>query len=396
MTDTNRRAFLSTAAGTLAGFPAVAYAFDFPSEVSANTTGVAPMKKGNGPVVAISSANGKEATRIAYEKAVAGVDTLDAAIAGVTVVENDPNDTSVGYGGLPNEDGIVELDAAVMHGPTHKAGAVGALRNIKNPASVAKLVMQRTDHVLLVGEGALRFARAHGFKEENLLTEKARKIWLHWKETHSKKDDWLEPTDAEIDPDVAAFFNLKTTGKKLTPEENALALQEKKKKSSRKTVRKPAKFTRPTGTIHCGVINGAGDISCTTTTSGLAFKIPGRVGDSPIIGAGLYCDNEVGSCGSTGRGEANLQNLSSMLGVELMRNGMSPKDAGMEVLKRIAKHTEKRLLNDKGQPDFGIKFYLLNKRGEFAGVSMWGPATFAVTDKKGARLEKCTALYQKK
>jgi N4-(beta-N-acetylglucosaminyl)-L-asparaginase len=255
--------------------------------------------------------------------------------------------------------------------------------------------MERSDHVLLVGEGALRFAKAHGFKEENLLTEKARKIWLYWKETNSKRDDWLPSADGQIDPDVAKFFKLKIKGKKLTPEENSLE-QQKRKAERKKMVRKPAKFTRPTGTIHCAVMNAAGDISCTTTTSGLAFKIPGRVGDSPIIGAGLYCDNEIGSCGSTGRGEANLQNLSSMLGVELMRGGASPKDAGMEVLKRIAKHTEQRLLDDKGRPNFGLKFYLLNKRGDYAGVSMWGPAEFAVTDAKGTRLEKCAYLYKQK
>ncbi|MCH8829155.1 MAG: N(4)-(beta-N-acetylglucosaminyl)-L-asparaginase, partial [Planctomycetes bacterium] len=298
--------------------------------------------------------------------------------------------------GLPNEDGVVELDAAVMHGPTHKAGAVAAIRNIKNPAQVALLVMERTDHVLLVGAGALRFAKAHGFKEENLLTDKARKIWLYWKETNTKRDDWLPPSPDNIDPDVARFF--KITAKSLTPEENSLLLQ--KAKSSRtklKTAgRRADKFTRPTGTIHCAAMNANGDISCTTTTSGLAFKIPGRVGDSPIIGAGLYVDNEVGSCGSTGRGEANLQNLCCSTVVELMRNGASPKDAGLEILRRVASHTKsKHLLDDKGRPNFGLKFYLLNKKGEHAGVSMWGPADFAVTDKKGTRLEKCVSLYRK-
>jgi N4-(beta-N-acetylglucosaminyl)-L-asparaginase len=395
MPSTDRRSFIAS----LAGMPLASYAFGFPpiNELhAANAAGLKPMKKkGTHPVVAISSANGKQATKIAYQKVTQGTDTLEAAVAGVTVVENDPNDTSVGYGGLPNEDGVVELDAAVMHGPTHRAGGVAALQKIKNPAAVAKLVMERSDHVLLVGEGALRFAKAHGFKEENLLTEKARKIWLYWKETNSKRDDWLPSADGQIDPDVAKFFKLKIKGKKLTPEENSLE-QQKRKAERKKMVRKPAKFTRPTGTIHCAVMNAAGDISCTTTTSGLAFKIPGRVGDSPIIGAGLYCDNEIGSCGSTGRGEANLQNLSSMLGVELMRGGASPKDAGMEVLKRIAKHTEQRLLDDKGRPNFGLKFYLLNKRGDYAGVSMWGPAEFAVTDAKGTRLEKCAYLYKQK
>lgn len=388
MTDPNRRSFLTG----LAAWPAAAYALGSSEPAPAARRHNKPMaKKGKHPLIAISSKNGLEATKIAYEQLKKGADTLDAAIAGVKVVEDDPNDTSVGYGGIPNEDGVVELDAAVMHGPTHSAGAVAALQNIKNPARVAKLVMSRTDHVLLVGEGALRFAKAHGFKEENLLTETARKIWLYWKETNTKRDDWLPPTDGKIDPDVAEFFKLSQT--ELTPDEQAVAAA---KKGAKKTAKRKQKYERPTGTIHCATMNAAGDISCTTTTSGLAFKIPGRVGDSPIIGAGLYCDNEVGSCGSTGRGEANLQNLCSMLGVELMRNGASPKDAGMEVLKRVAKHTTaKRLLDDKGRPNFGLKFYLLKKTGEYAGVSMWGPTKFAVTDKKGTRLEDCAYLHKK-
>jgi N4-(beta-N-acetylglucosaminyl)-L-asparaginase len=142
-------------------------------------------------------------------------------------------------------------------------------------------------------------------------------------------------------------------------------------------------------------MNGAGDISCVTSTSGLAFKLPGRVGDSPIVGAGLYVDNGVGSCGSTGRGEASLQNLASFAAVELMRGGASPADAGLEVLRRIVKTTEPRLLKDDGRPDFDLKFYLLAKDGRHAGVSLWGPAQFAVTDEDGARHEECAFLYEK-
>jgi len=309
-------------------------------------------------IKAISSANGLEATRLAYQMMRDGADPVDAVVAGVNLVENDPNDTSVGYGGLPNELGVVELDAAVMHGPSHQAGSVASLRNIKNPASVAKLVMRQTDHVLLVGEGALEFAKAQGFPEENLLTERARKIWLYWKQSRSEDDDWLTPPDDELDPDVRKFFK------------------------------------RPTGTIHCAGMNAAGDISCCTTTSGLAFKIPGRVGDSPIIGAGLYVDNAIGSCGSTGRGEANLQNLCSFAAVELMRSGMSPKEAGLEVLRRVAEHTVPRLRDAEGRPDFGLKFYLMGKDGSHAGVTMWGPAQFAVTDDSGTRHEECAFLYE--
>jgi N4-(beta-N-acetylglucosaminyl)-L-asparaginase len=384
-----RRSFLAASAGTLASFSMSAYAQDgagsAPASQPANQAKA--LVTGNYPVKAISSANGRPATERAYEMIMAGEDPLDAAIAGVTIVENDPNDTSVGYGGLPNEIGVVELDAAVMHGPTHRAGAVASLQNIKNPASLAKLVMDLTDHVLLVGNGALQFARAMGYQEENLLTERARKIWLYWKQSNSNRDDWLTPPDGEVDPEVAEFFKL--SSRRPAQPKRAEGMAESK------LARGAQKFERPTGTIHCAAMNAAGDISCTTTTSGLAFKIPGRVGDSPIVGAGLYVDNEVGSCGSTGRGEANLQNMCSFAAVELMRNGASPEEAGMEVLRRVAKTTEPRLRNEAGQPDFNLKFYLLAKDGRHAGVSMWGPSKFAVTDKQGTRLEDCKSLYRR-
>jgi len=379
-----RRQFLA-AAGSLAVFPMSTNALNSKLNYETNTNMKKRTRKADFPVKAISSGNGLRATKKAYELMMKGEDTLDAAIAGVAIVENDPRDTSVGYGGLPNEMGVVELDAAVMHGPTHRAGGVGALQNIKNPAQVAKVVMDQTDHVLLVGEGALNFARAHGFPEENLLTERARKIWLFWKQTLSDKDDWLAPRRGTVDKEVAAFFKL--------PVEKLGS--NVKQSSVRKIAKhKGKKFVRPTGTIHCAAMNSKGELSCTTTTSGLAFKIPGRVGDSPIIGAGLYCDNEVGSCGSTGRGEANLQNLCCAMGVELMRHGASPKESGMEVLRRVAhKTSEDHLLDEKGRPNFGLNFYLMNNKGEHAGVAMWGPAEFSVSDKKGTRREKCSSLY---
>lgn len=352
----SRRNFLAGSATALASWSALSS-----SESAAQPTPQSrPLPaKGSFPLKVISSANGLEATRKAFELLKQGADPLDAAIAGVNLVEDDPEDTSVGYGGLPNEEGVVELDAAVMHGPTHQAGAVAALRNVRYPSKVARLVMDQTDHVLLVGEGALRFARAQGFREEDLLTENARKIWLYWKQTRSADDDWLPPPDSDLDPAVVKFFK------------------------------------RPTGTVHCAAMNADGDISCLTSTSGLAFKLPGRVGDSPIIGAGLYVDNAIGSCGSTGRGEANLQNLSSHAAVELMRGGMSPRDAGLVILRRIAERTVPRLRDKDGRPTFDLKFYLLAKDGTHAGVTMWGPAKFAVTDASGTRHEECVALYQR-
>lgn len=346
---TTRREFLKRA--TAAGAGALAL-----------STVPAALRSEPAGVVAIASGNGLPAVTKAMELIRQGTDALDAVIAGVNIVEDDPNDTSVGYGGLPNEEGVVELDAAVMHGPTHRAGAVASLRNIKNPSRVARLVMERTDHVLLVGEGALRFAKAHGFIEENLLTDRAREEWLRWKETLSTKDDWLPPHTAD-DKDIGSIFE---------------------------------PFFRHTGTIHCSALDQNGNISCVTTTSGLAFKIPGRVGDSPIIGAGLYCDNEVGSAGSTGRGEANLINCSSVMVVEFMRAGKSPEQACLEACKRIVQHNKmRRLKDDAGRPTFNVNFYAINKRGEYGAAAIYSGSKFALHDGTSARLLDAAYLYKR-
>ncbi len=315
-------------------------------------------------IVVVSSANGLRATEKAHAMIAAGADTLEAAVAGVTIVEEDPEDMSVGYGGLPNEDGIVELDASVLHGPTCRAGSVAALRNIKTPAQVAKLVMERTDHVLIVGEGALRFARAHGFKECDLLTDKARKAWLDWKEKLSDEDDWLPPPDP---PDS---------------------------KNKRSDAFRGIPFTY--GTITCLARDEAGDISGTTTTSGLSYKLSGRVGDSPIIGAGLFVDNQVGAAGSTGRGEAVLKICGSHTVMEAMRQGMAPVDACLHALRRIvATTTEKRLRDEQGRPKFDVKFYALAKDGRFGSASLWSGAKFAVSAQGQNRLEDARFLYER-
>ena len=316
-------------------------------------------KRGPGGPAVIASSNGVNACNKAMTMIQAGEDPLDAVVAGVNIVEDDPKDHSVGLGGLPNEDGVVELDSCVMYGPTHKAGAVAALRNVRNASSVAKLVLRRTDHVLIVGEGALRFAKAHGFKEQELLTDAARKIWLKWKETHSDRDDWLHP-----EADEEARRRLDEGGKEFTY-----------------------------GTINCCALTAAGDLAGVTTTSGLSYKIPGRVGDSPIIGAGLYVDNEIGAAGSTGRGEANLQNCSSFMIVELMRSGMSPEEACLEVLRRVAKKTEKRLRRENGEPNYGLRFYALRKDGLVGGANMRGKGNMAYHDGKSCRKIAIPGLY---
>jgi len=315
------------------------------------------------PIV-IASGNGLQATARAMELIKQGKDALEAVVEGVTIVEDDPKENSVGYGGLPNEEGVVELDASVMHGATGRGGAVAALQNIRHAAQVAKRVMERTDHVLIVGAGALKFAKAHGFKEENLLTDESREAWLKWKETLSNKDDWLPPHD-EKTKDIGAIIK------------NA---------------------NRHYGTINCNAIDLKGNVSGCTTTSGLAFKIAGRVGDSPILGAGLWVDNEVGAAGSTGRGEANLLACSSVMVVEYMRQGKSPEAASVAACERIVKQTKmRRLLDDDGRPSFDVRFYAINKRGDYGSASIWSGGTFTInTGEKESRQLESPFLFRKK
>ncbi len=321
---------------------------------------------GGGRPAVISSGNGIRATAKAMEMLQEGADTLEAVVAGVNIVEADPDDTSVGYGGLPNEEGVVQLDSSVMHGPTRGAGAVSCLEEIVYPSRVAKLVMERTDHVLLTGEGALRFAVAMGFERQNLLTPKAREIWLKWKTGLSEDDDWIDPSERLPRPKGQARLG------------------------------KMSRLWEMHGTINCCAVNAKGEISGVTTTSGLAFKVPGRVGDSPIIGAGLYVDNDIGACGSTGRGEANLKSCASFLAVEFMRQGSSPEEAGLKVLRRIAETTtEPYLLDDQGRPNFQLSFYAVNKKGEFAGTAMWSGARFSAHDGKENRLYDSAYLFKK-
>ncbi len=335
--------------------------------------------------IVIASDNGMGCCARAIEKLQAGEDTLDAVIAGVNVQELDPEDSSVGYGGLPNEDGVVELDACVMHGPTRRAGAVAALRGIKTPSKVAQLVMQRSDHVMLVGAGALRFAKAHGFKEEDLLTEKARLAWLTWKE--SLGGDWGPGLDAPPE-DPGAGARLRPRFPNARPEWLAWA---------RHVARNP-----PTGTISCLALNRKGEMSGCTTTSGLAWKIPGRVGDSPIIGAGLYVDQDVGAAGSTGRGEENIRVAGAHTVVENMRHGMEPEAACLDALKRVSRnynHDLKRLAAMQ------LLFYALRKDGESGAASLWSqrsregklvPARYVVNDGPASRHVEAAFLYERK
>ena len=340
-----RRGFIGTGAAVAAGAispTAVARALEGATSPLLTTGASRP--------VVVASGNGIRGVARAYEMLTQGADTLDAAIAGVNIQELDPEDQSVGLGGLPNADGVVQLDASCMHGPTKRAGAVAALEDIATPSLVAKAVMDYTNHILLVGDGAKKFALQMGFKEQKLLTEESRQDWLRWRACLSSADNYLDHTD----PVVIKFH---------------------------------------TGTINMIALNAAGDVSTVTTTSGLAWKIPGRVGDSPIIGAGQYCDNLVGGAGTTGRGESVMKVCASFLTVEHMRAGMAPEQACLKTLERIVAMTEPRLLDERGRPRFDVEFYAVSKDGRFGSATIYSGSRFAVADASGARMVESAYLY---
>jgi N4-(beta-N-acetylglucosaminyl)-L-asparaginase len=373
-----RKFFLTSLAGSAAA--GVANLFERATPAAAASNGaraVTPAAQGKRPLI-ISSSNGVNALGRGMDILKRGGDTLDAVVAAVTVVEDDPNDHSVGYGGLPNEEGEVELDASVMHGPTHRAGSVASVRRIKNVARLAKTVMERTNPVMIVGDGARRFAVDEGFEEMNLLTDDSRKIWLAWKASTSF--NWRPGIDSpEWKEKMSGIFGN-------TPEDQALLAY------AQRVIAHP-----PTGTIPCMAVNEKGDISATTTTSGLAWKIPGRVGDSPIIGAGCCVDNEVGAAGSTGKGEENIKISGGHTIIEMMRKGISPTDACLEAMARIARNYN----NDKKKlATFHIFFYALNKDGAHGAASLWRNAyrkdhraTYGVHDGTEAKLVDCKPYF---
>jgi N4-(beta-N-acetylglucosaminyl)-L-asparaginase len=382
----SRREFLNTGAAVAAGLalPRIGH----PSSITSMVDRASHETKSAARVpIVISATNGYyrdnpngSPIKKAYDMVVAGADPLDAVIAGVNMVELDPNDMTVGLGGLPNEEGVVQLDASCMHGPTRRAGAVGCLEDIATPSLVAKAVMDHTDHIFLVGAGAKKFALEMGFKEQNLLTEKSREAWLRWKSGLNPNDNWLDmPADSTPRRPRAT---------PATPHGTFGDADEHVFYDERGV---PYTF----GTINMNAVDARGDIASVTTTSGLAWKIPGRVGDSPIIGAGQYCDNDVGAAGSTGRGEANIKVCGAFLAVELMRQGKSPEEALLEVMRRVIKMTEQRLLDSKGRPYFDLNYYAVSKDGRYAGSSAYEGSSFAVCDAKGPRVEQTVFLFKK-
>jgi N4-(beta-N-acetylglucosaminyl)-L-asparaginase len=378
-----RRAFLGAGAAAAAGLALPKLGNARPFITIRDRSEPVPGKTLARPII-IGSANGhrsknsagKTGVQVAYEMMARGADPLDAAIAGVNIVELDPSDNSVGLGGLPNEEGVVQLDASCMHGPTKRAGSVACLEDIATPSLVAKAVMDHTDHIMLVGDDAKRFALKMGFKEQNLLTEESRLMWLRWKSRLNPNDNWLDiPRDSVPRPRTSTNDDANDAREHVWYDEHGVA------------------YT--TGTINLCAVDARGQIGSVTTTSGLSWKVPGRVGDSPIIGAGQYCDNEVGAAGSTGRGEANIKVCGAFLAVELMRQGKSPQEALMQVMQRVIAMTEKRLLDDRGRPYFDLSYYAVSKDGRYAGATAYEGGSFAVADEKGAREEGSAFLYPK-
>ena len=383
----SRRDFLTSA---LAGSVAVG----LPNAAGQESENKNSIKRAAKLPIIISAANGYNYLDQAHAFLAGGGDTLDAALKVVQGPENDPNDESVGLGGHPNEEGVVELDACCMHGPTRTAGSVGGVRNIKNVSLLSNTVRLHTGHVMLVGEGAERFAVAQGFQRENLLTEKSRKEWLLWKETHS---DWWGPGIDSPDwhkrfsgPAHANIEDWEQRIRRMERIAGEIGIPPELRMDAIRYVIFP-----PTGTIHCSALNEKNEISGCTTTSGLAWKIPGRVGDSPIIGAGCYTDQDVGSAGATGNGEENIKVAGAHTIVENMRHGMSPVDAGMDALQRIIRNYN----GDKERLQFvDMVYYILRKDGAYAGVSLWEgyesgkPRQIAVHDGT-RRLEKTVSLY---
>lgn len=404
--STTRRKFLSRSAllaGVVAGKGVGAGAGEISLEQGAPR--YSPPQK---PVI-VTRETGDTTIAEAYAMLERGGDTLDAALHICQGREDDPNDHSVGYGGLPNEDGVVELDACVMHGPTRRAGAVGAVQNIRHAGRLAKTVMEKTAHVMIVGDGAQKFAVDEGFPRENLLTDDARKIWLLWKESGYgwwgpglDSPDWKPP--AGLPPGSIPKASL--LPRHPSPEQHRMVVEAMNRLSERaermgirpgllrEAVRQVLWPT--TGTIHVSALNVKGEMSGATTTSGLAWKIPGRLGDSPIIGAGCFTDQDIGSAGAIGNGEENIKVAGAHTILDMMRQGASPKDAGLEALRRIARNYN----NDMTRLRYvDMIYYVLRRDGAYAGVSLWSTRgagmrkTFVVHDGV-QRTEPCAYLFE--
>jgi N4-(beta-N-acetylglucosaminyl)-L-asparaginase len=363
------------------------------------TTPPLSRRRASAPVF-VGSWNAGPAAKLALKTVLAASrpPLLDALVKGVALIEDDPEEMSVGFGGLPNEVGEVELDASVMDGNLHRAGAVAGLKRVKNAAAVAREVLRRTDHALLVGEGALTFARQCGFPEQDLVTPKAREAWLNWKARLSIRDGWIGPDDTTQDFGDAVWAGHESNDTPGRPPEKNTTTPAPGQSAGAPDV--PFTF----GTVHLSALvpgpsqpgQSEPEMAAVTSTSGLSYKIPGRVGDSPIVGAGLYCDARAGSAGATGRGEATLQCGAALLIVEAMARGMDPAEACIDTLKRIASRTrERRLLDAHGRPTFNVTLYALRADGLTGSASMHAGYTHVASRGGQIRLVPSAYLFPK-
>ena len=422
----DRRDFVrTTATGVVAAATPPALAAELPARTRVvRTPRARPVLVADVSSIRYKNGGPESAIERAFRGITEGEDVLDAIVAGVNIPELDPEESGIGYGGLPNADGVVQLDSCLMHGPRKWAGGVAGIEGVRTPSLVAKAVAELTDHHLIVGDGAREFARSLGFEiEDDLNTEHSRAMWLEWRR-RVDPSHWLNPDErirgagqrgagsgsGSGAGSQGGAGNENGTGNQSgvgfdggferDPEHEA-RLQRFRDVSMAAGLSMvddglidPESFW---GTTSLEAVSQNGDLCGVTTTSGLSWKIPGRAGDSPILGAGQYVDNDVGAAGSTGRGEANLFSCACFLIVEFMRRGMTPKDAGMGALTRIKDNTiEPRLLNDRGLPNFNVRFFILNKAGDYVGVAMYGTGegAFAVCDENGAREEPLEGLLE--
>lgn len=341
----SRRRFLERSAGATAG---AAFLGGFPNlnlDYPAGTAAGLPL--------VLCSGRKTWAADAAWEVLEAGGEALDAVHAGAMAAEVYPHDTSVGVGGLPNEEGVVQLDCTIMDGLSMQCGAVGCLEDIEHPSTVARMVMERTDHVMLVGPYARDFAVKMGLSATDISDEAGRSWYVRWLGRHSDQDDWLNEEESAS-----------KMKRPLPPSELG---------------RRQRELERTSGTINVLAVDARGNVAGCTTTSGLSGKIPGRCGDSPIIGAGLYVLRDVGAAGFTGRGEEVIRICGSFTVCEGMRRGMSPTEASREAIRRMVEET-----ND-GRADFSDNAVAINARGEWGSFTVSPGFTYTVHNNDGQR-----------
>lgn len=356
MSEINRRGFIGRGL-SLGAAAAVAGAVPARASARGGRTSLASSGRATTPMMITSHTNdtGRRAAAAAWQILSGGGAAMDAVERGANIIELDPDETSVGWGGLPNAEGVVQLDASVMDGATYNAGSVAGIEGIRTPASVARLVMERTDHVMLIGEYAQRFAIGFGFEVQDLMTPKSREIWLRWRERLSDTDDWGPPDHLRRPrggsggggPDEAEQWAelLDLPGRDGPDRDYVLA----------------EALLHRYGTTNVLAVDAQGNVSGITTTSGLAWKVPGRVGDSPIIGAGLYVDNDIGAAAVTGRGEDVIKSCAGYYVVSRMGAGRTPQQACEDAVGMI-RHKYRNV-----NPEFipSEKFVAINKDGDY-------------------------------